>query len=77
MGRTVPRGRGWYVDSRREWGILINCCAEALLPDTDWSYEEELESLRQEFGVVADQLRADETKKMINNIEVGVRMEFG
>jgi hypothetical protein len=43
---------------------------EALLPETDWSYEEELTSLQQEFGTVADQLRADETKKMINSIEV-------
>jgi hypothetical protein len=43
---------------------------EALLPDTDWSYDEELESLRQEFILVSDQLRADETKKMVTHIEV-------
>lgn len=53
--------------------IRLTAIAEALLPETDWSYEEELTSLQQEFGVVADQLRADETKKMINSIERSVK----
>lgn len=43
---------------------------EALLLDTDWSYEEELELLKEEITHVADQCRADETKKMLNQIEV-------
>lgn len=43
---------------------------EALLKDTDWSYEEELELLKQEISLVADQCRADETKKMVNHSEV-------
>jgi len=43
---------------------------EALLEDTDWTWEDELESLREEIGNVADQCRKDETKKMVNLIEV-------
>ncbi|KAF8595084.1 root hair defective 3 GTP-binding protein [Ceratobasidium sp. AG-I] len=56
--------------AREKWeGRFREGAAEALLPDTDWTYDEELELLRQEFGIVADQLRADETKKMVNQIE--------
>ncbi|KAG8726786.1 Dynamin-like GTPase that mediates homotypic ER fusion, partial [Ceratobasidium sp. 428] len=56
--------------AREKWeGRFREGAAEALLPDTDWSYDEELELLRQEFVLVADQLRADETKKMVNHIE--------
>lgn len=35
-----------------------------------WSYEEEFNLLREEMGIVADQCRKDETKKMVNVIEV-------
>ena len=45
---------------------------EALVEGTDWSYEEELGLLREEARVVADQCRKDETKKMVNVIEVGL-----
>ncbi|CAE6492823.1 unnamed protein product [Rhizoctonia solani] len=34
-----------------------------------WAYDDELSSLQQRFGVVADQLKADEAKKMINSVE--------
>jgi hypothetical protein len=43
---------------------------EALVEDTDWSWEEEMELLQEEVGIVADQCRKDETKKMLNQIEV-------
>ena len=43
---------------------------EALVEGTDWSYEEELGLLREEARVIADQCRKDETKKMVNVIEV-------
>ncbi len=43
---------------------------EAKLEDTDWVWEDELELLREEIKLVADQCRADETKKMVNQIEV-------
>jgi protein SEY1 len=36
----------------------------------EWSWEEEMELLREEIGVVADVCRRDETKKMVNRIEV-------
>ena len=43
---------------------------EALVEETDWSWEEEMGLLKEEIGVVADQCRKDETKKMVNQIEV-------
>ncbi len=43
---------------------------EAIVEGTDWSYEEELGLLREEARIVADQCRKDETKKMVNVIEV-------
>jgi hypothetical protein len=44
---------------------------EARLKDTDWSFDEEYELLKEEIKLVADQCRADETKKMVNQAEVG------
>jgi hypothetical protein len=38
--------------------------------DAVWQWEEELRLLRDEIQSVADQLRKDETKKMVNAIEV-------
>jgi protein SEY1 len=43
---------------------------EALVEGTDWVWEDEFESLKEEMGSVADQCRKDETKKMVNLIEV-------
>lgn len=37
---------------------------------TDWVWEDEMESLKEEISHLADQCRKDETKKMINLIEV-------
>lgn len=37
---------------------------------TDWNWEDELEVIKEEIRGVADQCRKDETKKMINQIEV-------
>jgi hypothetical protein len=39
--------------------------------DTDWEYEHELASLEDDLRLIADRCRADETKKMVNAIEVG------
>ena len=38
--------------------------------EEEWSWREEEELLREEVSVVASQMRADETKKMVNQIEV-------
>lgn len=43
---------------------------EATLEDTDWVWEDELALLQEEIKAVGDQCRADETKKMVNQIEV-------
>ncbi|KAG9024686.1 Dynamin-like GTPase that mediates homotypic ER fusion [Tulasnella sp. JGI-2019a] len=37
--------------------------------DPDWAHDEEFDQLKHEMGLVADQFRKDETKKMINAIE--------
>ena len=46
---------------------------EVMVPDTDWTWEDELELLKEEIGVVADQCRKDETKKMLNQIERNIK----
>lgn len=46
---------------------------EALIEDTDWNWEEELEVIKEETRGIADQCRKDETKKMINQIERNVK----
>ena len=51
-------------------GVFTTGAKEALVEDTDWSWGEELELLKEEVKIVADQCRKDETKKMLNQIEV-------
>lgn len=46
------------------------------LADTDWSYDEEFEQLKQNVGDIADQCRAEETKKMILQIERTVKKDL-
>ncbi|KAH8814531.1 RHD3/Sey1 [Flagelloscypha sp. PMI_526] len=46
-----------------------NVAKDSLVEGAEWSWEEEYESLRVEIGLVADQCRKDETKKMVNQIE--------
>lgn len=47
---------------------------EALVEGTDWSFEEDFNALSEEVQLVADQCRKDETKKMVNVIEVCGRL---
>ncbi|KAG2128946.1 RHD3/Sey1 [Suillus bovinus] len=49
---------------------------EVSLEDTDWTWQDELGSLREEIGNVADQCRKDETKKMVNLIERNFRKQI-
>lgn len=51
-------------------GVFTTVAKEALVEGADWSWEEELELLKEEVKIVADQCRKDETKKMLNQIEV-------
>lgn len=52
-------------------GRFIEGAKEAVVEEGgEWSWEEELELLKEEVGSVADQCRKDETKKMVNLIEV-------
>jgi protein SEY1 len=50
--------------------LFLGAAQEVLLQETHWSYDEELALFREEIGIVADQCRKDETKKMVNLIEV-------
>lgn len=43
---------------------------EALVEGTEWTYEDEFVLFKEEVRSLADQCRKDETKKMINLIEV-------
>ena len=45
---------------------------EIKIEETDWEYEHELELLEEGLRLIADKCRADETKKMVNTIEVGL-----
>ena len=56
---------------------FVDGAKEILLEDTDWSYEEEFGLLSEEVKSVADQCRKDETKKMVNLIEVSSRSAIG
>ncbi|KAF8315843.1 root hair defective 3 GTP-binding protein [Clavulina sp. PMI_390] len=69
---------GAVVKSRREknQGAFVAGAQEALLTETDWTYEDELELLKEEITTIADQLRADETKKMLTLIERSLKKQI-
>jgi protein SEY1 len=70
------RGEGYnFADiisvAREKWEkAFIDGAKEALVEETDWSYDDEFGLLQTEMKSVADQCRKDETKKMVNAIEV-------
>ena len=43
---------------------------EVFMDGIGWNWQEKLELLKEEVGLVGDQCRKDETKKMVNLIEV-------
>ena len=49
---------------------FVEGAKEACLEDTDWEWQDELDLLREDIRSVSDQCRADETKKIVNQIEV-------
>jgi hypothetical protein len=44
-----------------------------VLPDTEWEYVQELDLLDEDLKLIADECRAEETKKMVNAIDVRYR----
>lgn len=58
--------------ARQTWeGKFAEHAKEAVIEDGEaWVWQDELELLKEEIKSVADQCRKDETKKMINLIEV-------
>ena len=55
---------------------FLDTAQEALIEGTDWTFEDELHHLNHEVQSVADQCRKDETKKMVNAIEVRFMSHF-
>jgi hypothetical protein len=51
--------------------LFLTGAKELLIEGVDWSYDEEYSLFQEEIQLVADQCRKDETKKMVNVIEVG------
>ena len=52
--------------------LFLTGAKELLMEGVNWSYEEEYSLFQEEIQSVADQCRKDETKKMVNVIEVGL-----
>lgn len=44
------------------------------IEETDWEFEQELSSVDEDLKLIADKLRADETKKLVNQTEVSQRV---
>lgn len=59
---------------RTKWeGKFEECAREAVVDEKEkdkWVWEDEMDLLREEVSSVADMCRRDETKKMVNLIEV-------
>ncbi|CAO3654175.1 unnamed protein product [Mucor hiemalis] len=56
--------------------LFLNGAKALLLPDTDWSYTNELNILEEEFSEVATKARTDEFKKMTKNLTKQVENEL-
>ena len=50
--------------------LFLTGAKELVVEGVDWSYDEEYSLFQEEVQLVADQCRKDETKKMVNVIEV-------
>lgn len=46
---------------------------EMQIKEVNWSHDDELLSFRRDLKAIADQCRSDETKKMVNMIEVSLK----
>lgn len=55
---------------------FVKGAKEVMLEETDWSYEETLNQLREDVVAIADLLRVEETKKMVLLIEVSAGFWF-
>ena len=59
-------------DARSKFeGLFLTGARELSIEGVNWGYEEEYSLFQEEIQLVADQSRKDETKKMVNVIEVG------
>lgn len=60
--------KGWYSLFAPLYSAEL--AIEVTIEETDWEYENELGLLDEGLTLIADKCRADETKKMVNAIEV-------
>ena len=65
FAEIVGDGRSKFEQS------FLTGAKELLIEGVNWSYDEEYSLFQEEIQLVADQCRKDETKKMVNVIEVG------
>lgn len=65
FAEIVGGGRSKFEQS------FLTGARELLIEGVNWSYDEEYLLFQEEIQLVADQCRKDETKKMVNVIEVG------
>lgn len=68
MKSQPVRTNGWLIDYCADYST------EALLPDTDWSYDEDLKLLQQEFRNITDPLRDSEVKLVIERTKVSIHI---
>ena len=64
FAEIVSGGRSKFEES------FLTGAKELMIEGVDWSYDEEYSLFQEEIQLVADQCRKDETKKMVNVIEV-------
>lgn len=74
--RFVANAQGESAPSRRRTSCTDTVSADLILKDTDWQYDDELSLLKDDLQLIADQLRADETRKMVNSIERSVKRQM-
>ena len=78
---TTKAREAFAAGAGGEWrngpdGRALTRLAESKVDGTDWTDEQELLALEEDLKIIADRLRADETKKMVNAIEVSTLTRF-
>lgn len=64
------------VEKQKALDTFEKGASSVRLGETDWSYEDELEELNRNVTEIADQCRAEETKKMVIQIERNVKRDI-
>lgn len=65
-----------FIAEERSIRTFSDGATEVHIEDTDWTWEDDLMSLKEDVKAVADQCRKDETKKMLNLIEKNFKKQI-